>query len=391
MFKKISRYLDLKQVGFLEMIFALTPLLCGFHLGPLPLYLVTWVLIMLIILLQGKFHRFGTYKPLLLFIVYWLIHTFVIMVIDDVNTNGFIGQIIYFVAIFAIYPALDLKKLKGSLNWVAIISIAGLLYQWQDILRGGMVHPLEIPGLSMSESRLLSESLRPSSFFMEPAAYVSFMICPLFFALADKKYIWVVILILSMFLTTSTTGLILSFVILGVSALSERKVKIGAWIVTILIGGGLYIAVTNMSAFEAGIEKFENTDVTTNVRLSQGVYVVGTMNPSEYIFGVPYSTAYNYCKAGRAPNVVIYAESVYMSTFWELLLLFGIVGLVLYLNIYLQLLRLSRKTLTLVSALFVVLFSSSIGIGVTFVFTLIILLATVKEELILNTKKKSIW
>lgn len=377
---KAIDYLYLRDVGFLELMFALTPMLSSFSLGSLPLSLLMWVVLVVIVALKGKLDRAKVFKPLLFFVLYWFVHSIVIMVSDDMNLNGFLAQIIYFLSVFLLYPVLDLKKLKGSLNWVALISIAGLIYQWIDIQRGGMVHPLEIPGLTMPEGRLLAESMRPSSFYMEPAAYVVFMICPFFFALSERKYIWAVAIILSMFLTTSTTGLILSFIMLGVSVLSVRKMKIWSWVITLLIGAGLFYALTHFDAFEGGIEKFENTDISTNVRLTQGIYVVSTMNPSEYVLGVPYSTAYNYCISGRGTNVVFYGKTVFVPTFWEILLLYGVVGLALYLYIYYYFFKNDRTTRPLIIALCAVLFSSSYAIGVYYIFTLIIILATYKKN-----------
>lgn len=377
---KAIDYLYLRDVGFLELMFALTPMLSSFSLGSMPLSLLMWVVLVVIVALKGKLDRTKVFKPLLFFILYWFVHGIAIMLVDDVNLNGFIAQLIYFVSVFLLYPVLDLKKLKGSLNWVAVVSIMGLIYQWIDIQRGGMIHPLGIPGLTMPENRLLTESLRPSSFYMEPAAYVAFMICPLFIALFEKKYIWGVTIILSIFLTTSTTGLVLSFVILGMSVLSARKMKVWTWVVTLLIGGGLYYALINFDAFELGVQKVENTDTSTNVRLTQGVYVVGTMQPSEYIFGVPYSSAYNYCKSGRAMNVEFYGKSVFVPTFWEILLLYGLVGIILYMYIYYYLFKRDRTSRSLIIALCMVLFSSSYAIGVYYIFTLIIILAMYRNN-----------
>lgn len=382
-------YLGLKHVGLLEMIFALTPILCGFRLGSLPLSVLMWILLLVIVILQGKIGGFKIYRPLLLLSFYWLFHTILIMFLDDINTNYFFSQILYFVAVFALYPVLDLNKLKGSLNWVALISIAGLLFQWQDILQGKMVHPLGIPGLTMSEFRLTADSFRPSSFFMEPAAYVAFMICPLYFALVEKKYIWVIGLILSIFLTTSSTGIFLSFLMLGVSVSSSRGAKKLTMVVAIVIGVGLYYVLTTFNAFELGVEKIKSTDTTTNVRISQGNYVVSTMEPKEYIFGTPFSSTENYCNSGRAPQARRSGDIVFISTFWELILLYGVVGLALYLNIYIQLLKKSRITFTLVSALFAVLFTSGYSLGVLFIFSLIVLLVISNNNTFFNNSSNS--
>lgn len=391
MFKKffnIVGYLDLKNVGLLEMTFALTPILSGFTLSGLPLSSFMWVLLICMVAFQGKLHKLKVYSPLLIFVIYWFLHEFFVMFTDKVNINGLLSQIICFVAVFVSYPIIDEKKLKGSLNWVALISIIGLLYQWIVVVQGGFVHPLGIPGLTMSESRLLQDSLRPSSFFMEPASYVAFTICPLYFAMMEKKYVWMSALMLSMFLTTSTTGIVVSFIMLGVSVLNTSKN--GKWTIisTLFIGAILYYSLTNLDAFQFGMEKLENTDTTTNVRLTQGRYVVSTMDASEYILGVPFSTAYNYCKAGRASDVIFYGESVFMPTFWETILLYGFVGLLLYLNVYFQIFRKSRQTIILLSALFAVLFSSSYGLGCSYLFSLIVLLVVKETNIRKSTKIK---
>ena len=380
MFKNIlniPRYLNLNKVGLLEMTLALVPLLSGYGLGSLPLSLLVWVVLFVILLFQNKIFRLRDFKPFKLFVIYWLLHQMAMILIDDLNLNGLISNVFYFVAVFAVSTNLDIEKLKGSLNWVALISIAGLLYQWSGIMAGGTVHPLGLPGLTMEENRLLTEVIRPSSFYMEPASYVAFMFCPLLFSLNDRKYIWTTIIILSMFLTTSTTGLVVSFIMLAVSFVSARRVKIWGLIPIVIVGFGLFYALTNWDIFEYGLTKFENTEIETNVRLAQGPYVVSTMQPEEYIFGVQYSTPYRYCKAGHAPNVVYYGDTVYMSTFWQMILLYGIIGLLLYLNVYLQIAKRCRQALPLIAALLAVLFSSGYSTGIIYVFTLIILLCVV--------------
>lgn len=378
-------YLNLRDIGVLEITFALTPMLCGFTFGGLPLSLLMWVVLLVELVIIRKGIKQQSFKPLVVFIVYWVLHEAVYLMVDDVNLNGLIEQLIFFVSVFALFPNLNLSKLKGSLNWVALLAIAGLLFQWSSIARGNMVHQLAIPGLTLDIDIIEKSSLRPSSFFQEPAAYVSFMICPLYFALIDKKYIWAISMILSIFLTTSTTGLLISFIMLGVSFLGSGKVKLSSVIFGGVLIGVLYLALTNLEAFNYGLDKLENTDAESNVRLSQGRYIVSTMETGEYIFGAPFTTPYNYCMAGRATDVIYYGKSVYMPTLWQMILLYGVVGLIIYLNVYLQILKKDRRTLTLIIALCSVLFSSCYFLGVNYIFTLIILLVMVRDR---NTRKK---
>ena len=288
-----------------------------------------------------------------------------------------ITQILYFGAIFILSPKLILTKIRGALNWVAIISIAGLIYQYSFILRGDGIHPLEIPGFEMAEERLDTLLMRPSAFFMEPSAFVSFMICPLALALIEKKWLWAFILILSIFLTTSTTGIALSFIMLGMTVLNQKNIK-GTFFI-IAIGLILFYSLTHFEIFEVGIDKIENTDTETNVRLTQGKNIVKTMRPEEYLFGVPYSTPYNYCKSGRMTDVIYYGESVFMPTLWELLLLYGLVGLLLYANVYLKIVRRNRIVLPFVICVISMWFSGGYGIQGLFAFSTIFLLVLSRE------------
>lgn len=376
--KKLFKYLHLRDVGFLEFTFAITPMLGGFSLGSLPMSLVMWLLLLVIAISKGKFKP-KNFMPLTIFIVYWILHQFFIMFVDDVNFVGFLQQLIWFGAVYMLFPILNLQRLRGALNWVALISIAGLLYQWGIISAGGEVGPLGIPGLTMSDHRMEGLSVRPSSFYMEPAAYVAFMICPLALALIEKKYAWSIAIILSIFLTTSTTGLVLSFIMLVMSPFAN-KIKMSSIIGVLAVGVGLFYVLNHFSVFEYGVNKFKTTDIERNVRLVQGPYIVSTMQADEFIFGVPYSTPYNYCRAGRASDVTFYGNSVYMTTIYQFILLYGIFGVILYLNIYWNILRKYRASLPFVVSLVIAMFSSSYAIGGGYVFTLIILSVMVKNR-----------
>lgn len=373
--KRLVEYLHLKDVGFIEFVFAIIPVLSGYSLGSIPMSFLIWLLLIFIVFVKKGKLRAKNFMPLTIFIVYWVLHEFAIMLVDDVNFIGFLQQLIWFGAVFVLFPVLNLHKLKGAINWVALISMVGILYQWGIISAGGVVTPLGIPGLTMPEVRIEGADVRPCSFFMEPASYVAFMICPLALALTEKKHVWSVIIILSIFLTTSTTGLILSFIML-VMSLFGQKMKTGSIIGVIVIGVGLFYALTHLSAFEYGVNKLENTDVETNVRLSQGPYIVSTMHANEYIFGAPYSTPYAYCKSGRATEVHFYGENVFMSTIWQLILLYGLVGLSLYLYIYWKIIKINRMSLPLVVCLVTAMVSSSYALGGGYVFTLIFLLVS---------------
>ena len=144
----------------------------------------------------------------------------------------------------------------------------------------------------------------------------------------------------------------------------------------------MIFALANVEAFQTGVNKLEDTDVETNMRLSQGPYVVSTMKPVEMIAGAAYHNAYDYCSDGRAPMVVFYKDEVYMSTVWMVILKYGFIGLLLYLAFYFNVARLNRETIPLVVCLGAVMFSSGYGFGGTFVYTSIpLLLMAIRKDI----------
>lgn len=369
----IINELHLNEIGLLEFLFALSPILWGFSIGNLPLQVLMWSILILVRLLKYGGGKVRIFMPLLIFSSYWILRKSVVFLSDDFNINSIIQQIIFFLAVFLLYPILNIKKLSGSMNWIAIISIIGLLYQWTDVAAGRMIHPLEIPGLDMTEERLTTLTLRPSSFFMEPAAYVAFMVCPLSFALLEKKIIWAITIIFSIFLTTSTTGIVGTFIVLFVYMILQGKNK-KSLLLAIGVMAVLTYVLLNADIFSSGVEKLSTADTDSDIRLAQGPYIVSTMQNSELFLGVNFNSAYSYCISGRAPMVIFFGESVFVSTFWLMLLLYGIIGLVLYLRIYWCIGLKNRDTWPLIAYLLAVLFSSGYAIGSIYCFTLIILL-----------------
>ena len=367
--------INLKNLGWTEMLIALLPILGAYYLGPVPFSF--WILLLLSVVSIARKRRvdFNSIRPLVIFIIYYTVHEFIIAIVaDGFNLNKRIEQFLFLFSIILITPIIDLKKLSSSLNLVTIICIIGVLSQMVTLMRGGSVHPIEIPGLQMSEERLMAESNRPSSYFMEPAAYTAYMYAPLMLSLLNRKYWWSAIIGVSMLLTGSTTAIFTVFIILGAYVITQGAFRKSS-IVVIIIAGVLLYALSNYSVFDVGVEKFDNTDYENNVRIVQGPIIVSTMLWHEMIFGVPFGDAIDYYYAGRTigTNVAIYGSGIYMSTTWMLIFKFGIVGLLLYLNIFYRLAKRCRAIIPYIICLVVTMFSASMGIGVTYAYTMMVL------------------
>lgn len=365
MIGRILDYLNIRQAGGIELFFSTLLILSAYNFNGIPLQVILWCLLFVLLLAKKKCKK-NVFLPLVFLAIYIIVHDFVYLFIANGNVNAFIMQIVYFGCMMMAINVFDINRLKGAMNLIAIISMIGLLYQWDVIASGGGIHPIQIPFLDIDKSRLETLTVRPSSFFMEPAAYVEFMYIPLIFSLIDKKFLWSAIIIISEFLTTSTTGVLTSFIML-IAYVFTQKVSLRMRLFTLLLGCAMLFSLAHFNAFKGSIEKLDNTDVETNMRLSQGPYVVSTMTLDEMVFGASYSSAYQYCRAGRAPYVTFYDDEVFMSTTWKLILIYGFIGLFLYLSFYYKLVRGKRETIPLVVCLVAVMFSSGYGIGVSFV------------------------
>ena len=376
--RKIINYLQLNQVGGLELLFAFTPMLSGYGFMGYPLSLLLLPILLLMAMKKRTGTRYEVFKPVMILLIYVAVHDLVLVLSLGKNFFGYINTLLYLVSILYISPVLNLEKLKGSLNWACLVAIGGLLYQFTLVMAGQEVRPLDIPFLEMSEHRMEALTLRPSSFFMEPAAYTAFMFVPMALALIYRQYVWMGLLVFCVFLTGSTTGLLTSFIMIGVYALTQGLKK-RYILLMFAIGAVMFYSLGKFSIFETGVKKLQETDVETNMRLAQGPYVVSTMEPGEYPFGVFYKGPYDYCLS-RATNVHFYTEEVYMSTFWYMILVYGIVGLLLYLNVYWKLFRKSRLLLPLIVVLLALLFSSGYSLGSAFMFTTISMLAVVYNK-----------
>lgn len=382
--KRLIKYLSLDKCGGLELLFAFYMILSGYGYGSIPFVLLVLVIMDIVALVFRKPQRGkGISKEqiaLYVFIAYYLIHEITLKILVPGLTRSFINAaisaMVVLVSIVIIAPRLKISKLIGSLNIVAIISIGGMLYHFAQLLSGATIHPLTLPFLpKMSESsRAFEEVLRPTSFYWEPAAYASFMFFPLFISLYQKRYIWAIVIFLSMFLSTSTTGIAVSFMILLLYVFTQ-KVNVSLKIALVAVGIALGVALVKVSYFESAVEKIENTDVTTNVRMSQGLKIVANMPLSHILLGAPAANAYDYYKRGYLQNVdvALYDEAIYMPSFWLAILRLGIIGALMYVWLYARYCFKGRRLLPLVVPLILTMFTATGFLGGGMAFDLIFL------------------
>lgn len=393
MIKNVFSYLNLNNIGAFEFFLTLYPILAGYGWGFLTGNLL-FIILLLIWTIQLPKKKNINFKWLKILIGFVMLHEILLMFIIPVQSyfiNNTLSIILISISVIPISRSVDYQKFVGSLNLVAVISIIGLLYQLAMIMRGLTVHPIKLPFLPemTSDTRLYEEGVRPTSFFWEPAALVTFLMVPLFISLHEKKYIWSIILILSMFLSTSSTGILMSIVMLVVYVFTQ-KITFRTRILVVVLGICMVYGLTHSSYFEAGVEKIENTDPEKNKRLINGLFLYDAMSEENLIFGIPAANVVEFFDKNGGMIFRSSDGSIFVPAFWLVLGKYGFIGMFLYLMVYISIEKKDPTTIPYIIVLFISMFfqvASNIGAN-TFTFQLIFLYSYISRHYYINKASK---
>lgn len=379
--RDIKKVFDYKQMGLLEFMFAFFPIVSGYILGPIPVHL-WWLLIMDII----AYNRYGlkfkmvskNYKFLFCFItIHNLLWTLIIQERVSMYINHSIGIFIIMISLYFISPVIDFEKFKNSLKPLALLSILGMVYCVFMLTRG--VYIGQLPLLFFEQSRQLDltwdiSRLRPNSFFPEPQAFCTYMQIPLFLCLLYKKYIVAFVVMISMILSTSTTGLVVSFLMVGIYFFTQKvSLKWKLFIMGIIVCSCLLISKS--SYFERTMDKVANTELAKNERTSVGLMTLPQLKSEDLLFGIPYANLGHMYDAGQIRgDYMLLGEgsvhTIFVPSFWSIWFQYGIIGLILYLLIYWKIFKQSKLLLPYLGVVLVTMFSNSESVGCTFIYQL---------------------
>lgn len=376
--KSILAYLHLNKIGALELLYAFYMILSGYVYGPLHGTLIV-LLLMTSLSFLIKRNTYQNMKELFWLTGFVLMHELILsfhIIVPDYMLNNLFTTILVCVCIFPIANKMNYERMLGSLNWVAILSMAGIVYHFILIQSGHEVRPIPLPFMPdmNSSSRLYEFLQRPCSFYWEPAAFATFMMIPLFLALYEKKYIWAGIITTSMFLSTSSTGIIMSLVmIMATIFIQDVKIRYKIWLA--IVGAFLIWFLLNSSLFEAGVKKIVETDEESTIRLVNGPALVFNMPLQELVTGMKAANVHDYWKEGGFHSIDIIERDgfVFVPTFWLTLAKYGIFGLLLLLYLYISFLK-KRELIPYIVVIFISMFFQSLMIGgAGFAFQLIFL------------------
>lgn len=370
-----QKKLIIGNIGLLELMFAFFPIISGYQYPGLPMGTL-WILLMDFIALS---RRKKIIKDNLLFFLYAFIifHELVVFFatgLSITHLNNIFSTIVCLSGVIIIPGALDFKKLVRSLYIVGFIACIGIIYHFILLLSGKWITPILLPFLPAPPitSRAFEEMGRPVSFFWEPASFVTFMMVLLFISIVKKEWPIMLFFFFCILLSTSTNGIILAPLMLAIYVLgSKAKIVSKLMVVVILVSMSLFFF--SSSLFEQGIQKAEETEFSENVRLSNGVKLVSTMPLGDIILGISAPNTDNYINENYTELRGFHGDTrnFYISDFWYVLVVYGIIGLILHLSTYLKFTLSEKRLLPYVVVLLVAQFSQSISFRSLYVYQFI--------------------
>lgn len=365
---KIFKYFHLGRVGLPEFIIAMYPVLEGYSYWGIPLRLILLVLLDVYFLMKQSSKALDI-KMFYFVYVFIVIHEIILWFLIGIPSYMFNVTLQFALTVGSIAIIgynLNYEKLINSIYWVAIVCMGGLVYHYIIIESGGEPTPIKLPFLPDPVSDINRFNMvvkRPTSFFQEPAAFGQFMLIPLFIALKEKKIGYIVLIALMMFLSSSTNAIFFAVGLALIYSLIGSQMKKSNKIIMLLLDIGLIYSIQHVSLFDQGIEKIDNTEFSEEIRIVNGFNYVTALPKADLILGIPAANPFDYYALNPAPfiynNVIVAGPFVYLTTFWRVLVKYGIVGLILFLSMYIAFYKREKTLLPLIVILIVQLFSQS--------------------------------
>lgn len=333
-----------KKISLMEIFIPLFCLINQYEIAGLHLGLICVIAVVAIYFI--KYREFYLYKPLFIFFLFMIVHDFFRMFITGFNTGLWVERVLYLLILSCIYKKVDEENLFRVWKIIGIIVMAGIFYQsFQVYILGQSVSTINIfPFLQSNSENYLLGYDRPHSFFLEPAAYCTWILPFLCMCMKRKEHIWMVFISISILLSTSSTGILMTGVIwlfyAFVSARSEGKYFNSLMIVGVLIIG--IGAFSNLSIFSTALNKLTNISVTNtsnSVRLVLGFQLFWAAPLIYKVLGIPYMNVENYMRSGEVA-LSKYKLSLnlsylgFVNAIGNCMLIYGVFGLLLYLKLF---------------------------------------------------------
>lgn len=343
----MNKKIDTKQnekIGLMEIFIPLFCLISQYEILGVHVGLICVIVVVGLNLI--KYRQFYVYKPLFIFFLFMLLHDILRTFITEFNIGLWVERLFYLLLLSCVHNRIDDENLYKVWKCIGIVVMAGLFFQsFQVYILGQSVSTINIlPFLQSDSKNYLLKYDRPHSFFLEPAAYCTWILPLLCMCMKRKKNVWMIFISISILLSTSSTGILMTGVIWLFYAFASAREE-GKYVNSLIIVGILLIgigALSNLSIFSTALNKLTNIsleDTSNSVRLVLGFQLFGTAPLMYKILGIPYMNVENYMRSGEVMlskyrlNLNI-SYLGFVNSIGNCMLVYGIFGLFLYLKLF---------------------------------------------------------
>ncbi len=277
-------------------------------------------------------------------------------------TSSIIVPVLYLLCYYKIFPNISLTYIKKYYRYLAIIVCAvfvvqEVMYQSMGYRFSALIPFLDVKYEGVPMSTFIQNQMyspRSSAFFLEPSHMAQFLLPYLALSLGEnssglslKKYIEPVIISIVLIFLRSGCGIagvafIWLFFILQINLTGGKKVLFLLLSFAIALYGVNYLLSTEIGTSlmnrSSELEAGGDYERSGTIRIFRGFYVYGAMDFLQQLFGVGSGGSIDVIE--HSPYFIMFFGSErYLNNFQMLLIGFGIVGTMLFLNHYRKLYR----------------------------------------------------
>lgn len=333
-----------KKINLMEILIPLFCIVSQYELSGISLGLICAIAAVGINVLW--YREFYFYKPLFFLFLFMLFHDVLRTFVTGFNVGLWIERLSFFLFLSCVHKRAKEENLYNIWKIIGIVVMIGMFYQsFQVYILGQSVSMIKLfPFLQPGGGDYLIAYNRPHSFFLEPASYCTWILPLLYMCMKRRKIAWMIIISMSILLSTSSTGIIMTGVIwifyAIVNASNEKRYINSLMIIGILIVG--IGAFSSLSIFSMSFEKLTNisiTDTSNAARLVLGFQLFWAAPLVYKILGIPYMNVESYLRSGEV-SLGKYGLSLntsylgFVNSIGNCMLTYGVFGLFFYLKLF---------------------------------------------------------
>jgi len=334
-----------QKMSFLEIFLPVFYILAQYSL---PYFSIGfWVLAAYACVLVLVKRTFYIQKWLFLMLIYVLMNQLLVHG-TSTEVNSIIGIIISVLLVFILSGEINEDNLYKVYSFVGVITmIAVVIQSFSIFVLHANVGPIVLFPSLIREDFWYFLGERPTSFFSEPQAYASYIIPLLFLAMKRRRMLFAILITLTIFLSTSSQGIVISLALWTFYAIKYLK-NAGSRMVAIVILGCFIVLLCNLPVFDFAVNKIANTNFAQDPRISKGFVTYSALPITEQWMGIGYRNLTNYAFTS---DISFYWMETQPESGWEyvttvsgMFLYFGVLGGCLLLLLFYKMIRYDDKS-----------------------------------------------